>query len=606
MGALAGLLRARGHEVRGSDEALYPPMSDQLEAQNIPVFRNFAGANLAWKPDVVVVGNVCTKDHVEVQEARQLGLPMKSLPETLGAEFLANKHSVVVAGSHGKTTTSSLIAQILISAGRDPSCFIGGVPTAMGRGWRYGNSDEFIVEGDEYDSAFFDKESKFLHYRPRSVVLTSVELDHVDMFSSLEQVRAAFRKFIGLIPEDGLLVVCASSRNAMAIAESEARCKVETYAATAADPAASDDKRADATWQAKSIEYHESGRCRFELWRGGELFDRYESILVGQHNVANIVAAIAIASSLGIGRADIRAGVSLFAGVKRRQEIRGVAQGVNVIDDYAHHPTAVGETLAALRKRFPGRRVIAIFEPRTATSRRTTFQREYVDAFLHADVVVIGSPYKPEAIPEDQRLDPGQLALDIHQRGVQAIHIADVSAIVAHTKELARPGDVVAVLSSGSFDGIHDKLLTALGDRVMPAARPDMAAVRKLLHDTDLGADSAKEEDFLQFHVLRNESGLVGCVALEFFGEDAVLRSLVVEPDSRGVGYGWMLADTVIAFARRRGVQRIYLLTETASDFFAAKHGFRVVDPSTISNDIASSSTFQNRAESAVAMRLDL
>jgi UDP-N-acetylmuramate: L-alanyl-gamma-D-glutamyl-meso-diaminopimelate ligase len=622
MGALAGLLRAAGHDVRGSDNTLYPPMSDQLRSLEIPVFEGFSADNLGWGPEVVVVGNVCGRDHVEVVEAQRLGLPLASLPQVLGEQFLAGRHSVVVAGTHGKTTTSALLTQILIDAGRDPGCFIGGVPIAQGKGWRAGQGPEFVVEGDEYDSAFFDKGSKFLHYRPHTAVITSIELDHVDIFASMEGVRETFRKFVRLLPADGLLLVAATSDEAVAISAAEAPCRVETYVVDeggaepiaarteAADPAEPDAAAAEpgkAAWRACELEYTASGRCRFALERNGELFGRFESMLVGAHNVGNIVAAVALAHSLGVGVEDLTRSVSGFAGVRRRLEIRGIAQGVYVLDDYAHHPTAVRETLRAVHKRFPGRRVVAIYEPRSATSRRKTFQREFLEAFAHADAVVVGRLFDPSRIREEDRFDAERLAFELHQGGTPATYLHAVDDIVAHTVELARPGDVVVVLSSGSFDGLHDKLLMALGDPVMPARRQDIEEIRGLLRQVGLGPDDVREDAYGNFLVLRNENGFVGCVGLEVSGEDAILRSLAVNKDARGVGYGWLLADTVINVARARGVRRLYLLTDTASDFFAAKHGFRVVDLSTVGPEVASSSTFQSHRDNGhVAMRLDL
>jgi UDP-N-acetylmuramate: L-alanyl-gamma-D-glutamyl-meso-diaminopimelate ligase len=607
MGALAGLLRAAGHEVRGSDNTLYPPMSDQLRALEIPVFEGFSADNLAWEPDLVVVGNVCSRDHVEVVEAQRRELPLASLPQVLGEQFLEGRHSVVVAGTHGKTTTSALLTQILVDADRDPSCFIGGVPVAQGKGWRAGSGAEFVVEGDEYDSAFFDKGSKFLHYRPRTAVITSVELDHVDIFSSMDQVRETFRKFVRLLPEDGLLLVAAGSAEAMALVEAGVACRVETYAVDDGAGEEAGEAAVGASWRAYDVEYTESGRCRFALERNGELFDRFESMLVGAHNVANIVAAVALAHSLGVPADVIRLSVSGFAGVRRRLEIRGIAQGVYVLDDYAHHPTAVRETLRAVHKRFPGRRVLAVYEPRSATSRRMTFQREFVEALSHADAVVVGRLFDPSRIREEERFDPQRLALELHQGGTTATYLDEVDAIVAHMAELARPGDVVVVLSSGSFDGLHDKLLMQLGDPVMPARRQDIEGIRGLLRQVGLGPDDLREDSYGNFLVLRNENGFVGCVGLEVYGEDAILRSLAVNKEARGVGYGWLLADTVINVARSRGVRRLYLLTDTASDFFAAKHGFRVVDLSTVGPEVVSSPTFQsNRDNGHVAMRLDL
>lgn len=606
MGAVAGLLKSCGHEVRGSDTALYPPMSEQLAALQIPVCAGYAAENLAWQPDTVIVGNVCRKDHVEVVEAQRLGLPLASFPQVLGDALLAERHSIVVSGTHGKTTTSALLSWLLVCAGRDPSFFVGGVPMNFGRGWQNGSGREFIVEGDEYDSAFFDKGSKFLHYRPQTAILSSVELDHVDIFASMEAVRDAFRKFVALIPPDGLLVVNQRSKEAMAVARGAATCRVESYAVyengddiVEGDPA---------VWQARVLEYTKSGRCRFEVTRAGEYFERFETLLVGRHNVENVVATIAVGHSLGILPGDLRVAVGSFAGVRRRQELRGVASGVFVLDDYAHHPTAVRETLRSLRKRFKGRRIFAAFEPRSATSRRRTFQDEYIEAFGHADHVIIGRSFDSSHIPEEERFEPETLALELHRNGTLATHIEDVDAIVAHLVDQVRPGDVVCIMSSGSFDGLHDKLLLALGDPVMPARRHHMAAVQRLVAQVGLDIGDLDEDAHRNFLVLMTEDGLDGCVGLEVYGEDAILRSLSVSPHRRGGGYGWLLADSAIGVARYRGVKRIYLLTETASDFFAAKHGFRVVDRTTASKLIVESTTFAHSADSTgvVAMRLDL
>ena len=639
MGALAGLLHAAGHDVRGSDSALYPPMSDQLAALGIPVFVGYAADNLTWtdttddttdgpattKPDVVVVGNVCRRDHVEVQEAQRQGLPLTSLPALLGEGFLEGKRSVVVAGTHGKTTTTSLISYLLLSAGRDPGVFVGGVPLNMGRGYRFGHGSEFVVEGDEYDSAFFDKGPKFLHYRPRIAVLTSVELDHVDIYSSMESVRQAFARFVALLPEDGLLIVCATASEAVAIAREHARCRVETYAVrevglengaseAVAAPVpqsitdAATDAVANITWVADNLDYTKSGRCRFELSRGGHFFNRFESLLIGRHNIANAAAAIAVAHAVGLTPEEIAAGLASFAGVKRRQEVRGIAQGVYVLDDYAHHPTAVEETLRALRKRFRSRRLIAVFEPRSATSRRHTFQREYAIALAHADVVVVGRLHDPSGIPPEERLDPERLALELHNKsGTLASYIANTEDIVSYLMGLWRPGDVIAILSSGAFDGLHDKLLAALGDAVRWATANDMSDIRSLAGQLGWSLERASDQDAGMYLVLHNETGFVGCVGLEVYGDAGILHSLAVKKQARGVGYGWLLADTVVQTARHRGVRRIYLMTEDASDFFAAKLGFRVIDVSTVSPAVAGSSVFRAQSDKgATAMRLDL
>jgi UDP-N-acetylmuramate: L-alanyl-gamma-D-glutamyl-meso-diaminopimelate ligase len=618
MGAVAGLLAAAGHEVRGSDVAVYPPMSEQLAALGIPVFQGYAGDNLGWAPDLVVVGNVHGKDHPEVVAAQQRGIRLTSFPAVLGEEFLSRRHSIVVSGTHGKTTTTSLLAHVFAEAGRSPGLFVGGVPIGVGQGWLLGGAgSEFIVEGDEYDSAFFDKGSKFLHYHPKTAILTSVELDHVDIFASLDEVRAAFARFVALIPpasEGGLLVVCNDHPDAVAVAAG-ARCAVERYTVLddgADDRDADDGVPAGVTWWATRLDYgagagpRASGRVAFDVYRAGHRLDRFETLLVGRHNVSNVVAAIAVAHARGVPVDVIRRAVSTFAGVRRRMEFRGIAGGVVVLDDYAHHPTAVRETLKALRRRYPQRRLIAVYEPRSATSRRRTFQEEFVDAFGHADEVIIGRMFDTSKIPVEERFDPERLALELHRDGTPASYLPEVDAIVRHLVDSAGPGDVVVALSSGSFDGLHDKLLAAIGDEVRPARAVDMAPIRELLQRSGL-PDPADDADFPSFFFLRNESGYAGCVALEVLGEDAILRSLAVDPEWRGGGYGWLLADTVIGQARLRGVRRIYLLTEYASDFFAAKHGFRVVDRSTVSPAVASARTFQGSTGSAfVAMRLDL
>jgi UDP-N-acetylmuramate: L-alanyl-gamma-D-glutamyl-meso-diaminopimelate ligase len=607
MGAVAGLLAGAGDEVRGSDAAVYPPMSDQLAELGVPVMMPYGPDNLAWQPDLVVVGNVHSKDHVEVKAAQALGIPLTSFPAVLGERLLDARHAIVVCGTHGKTTTTSLIAHILIEAGNDPSLFVGGVPISLGRGHRLGGGPEFVIEGDEYDTAFFDKGPKFLHYRPETAVLTSVELDHVDIFPSFDAVRDVFKKLVSAIPSTGLLVVCADSPDALALAR-QASCRVEPYVVVddGSEPPP------EIAWWAQHCEVGKSGRVTFDVVRRpretgrGEHVGHFESLLVGRHNVANCVAAIAVAHSRGVALSDIQRGVASFAGVQRRQELRGIAGGVTVLDDYAHHPTAVRETLKALRKRFPKRRLIAVYEPRSATSRRKTFQGEFAEALAHADEVIVGKLFDPSKIPETERFDPERLALDLHRSGTKAAYTPEVDTIVKQLAESAGPGDVVCVLSSGSFDGLHDKLLDAIGDAIRPAHREDLPAVRRVLAETAL-EEPARDEQRGSFFVLRNEHGTVGCVSLEVFDDDAILRALAVDPRFRGAGYGWMLADMAVSQARWRGVRRIYLLTETASDFFAAKFGFRVVDRSTVARRVAASETFTRPTGGhQVAMRLDL
>ncbi len=608
MGAVAGLLAGAGHDVRGSDAAVYPPMSEQLAALAVPVMMPYSADNLAWGPDLVVVGNVHGKDHVEVKAAQERNIPLTSFPAVLGDRLIDGKHSIVVTGTHGKTTTTSLIAHILAEAGRDPSLFVGGVPVGLGQGFRHGTGD-FVIEGDEYDTAFFDKGPKFLHYKPQTVILTSVELDHVDIFPSFDAVRDVFKKLIAILPADGLLVVCADSPDALAVARNAA-CPIEQYAVL--DDGAEGVPPQGVAWWATNLEVGKSGRVAFDVHHSttggnGERYERFETLLVGRHNVGNCVAAIAVCHARGLTAREIVRGMASFAGVRRRQELRGIAGGVTVLDDYAHHPTAVRETLRGLRKRFPKRRLIAVYEPRSATSRRKTFQHEFVEAFAHADEVIVGRLFDPGKIPEAERFDPERLALDLHRNGTKASYTPEVDTIVKQLAESAAPGDVVCVLSSGSFDGLHDKLLDAIGDAMRPAQRADMESVRAVLAAVELTEESARDDEFGSFYVLRNERGTAGSVALEVLGDDAILRALAVDPEFRGAGYGWMLADMAVSQARWRGVRRIYLVTERASDFFAAKFGFRVVDRSTLSKQVSSHDTFTRRSSAQlVAMRLDL
>jgi UDP-N-acetylmuramate: L-alanyl-gamma-D-glutamyl-meso-diaminopimelate ligase len=603
MGATAGLAARAGHEVRGSDSAVYPPMSEQLAALGVPVMTPYATSNLDWQPDVVVVGNVHGKDHLEVAEAQRRGLPLTSFPALLGDQFLRDRHAVVISGTHGKTTTTALLGHILTEAGRDPGVFVGGVTVDPGDGTRLGAGREFVVEGDEYDTAFFDKGSKFFHYHPKTVVLTSVELDHVDIFSSFEAVRDAFSRMVKLIPASGLLLVCADSQAAVAVAGGAA-CNVEQYGVVDEDGG---ERPSHVRWWIDNVSYLKSGRVTFDVHRDGERLERFETLLSGRHNLSNVLAAVAAALSRGVALPLVMKGISSFAGVRRRQELRGVASGVTVIDDYAHHPTAVRETLKALHKRYARRRLVAVYDPRSATSRRRTFQHEFAQAFAHADEVVVGRLFDPSKIPEEERFDAERLALDLHRGGTPASYVPDVEAIVRHVAQSAGPGDIVCVLSSGSFDGIHDRLLEAIGDAIRPARLGDVAGLRALLHQAKLFDEEVSEASVASFFTLHNERGLVGTVALEVLGDDAILRALAVDPSSRGVGYGWMLADMALSHARFRGVRRIYLLTEHASDFFAAKLGFRVIDPSTVSARVSVSSAFSLSGDrNLVSMRLDV
>lgn len=609
MGTLAGLLKEAGHDVRGSDEHVYPPMSTQLAAFGVPVFDGFRAENLDWRPDRVVVGNACRRDHVEVLEAQRRDLPLTSFPAALDELFLAHRTSLVVAGTHGKTTTSALAATVLSEAERDPGYLIGGVPINLPRGFRAGHEGgPFVVEGDEYDTAFFDKGSKFFHYRPRVAILTSVELDHVDIFDSLDAVKAAFKKFVSLIPPDGLLVVCADDPGALECAEA-ARCRVERYHVIVNGQGGVPPDGVD--WTVRAVGTRPGGRTTLRVERrdeAGELrpFGEFELGLTGAYNFGNALAVVAATAWLGLSAPEIERGLRHFAGVRRRQEVRGVAQGVTVIDDFAHHPTAVKATLAGLRGRYGGGRLFAVYEPRSATSRRALFQEQFVEAFAGCDELVVGPVHAPEKAPAGDRFDPERLAAEVRRRGVPARYFASVDDIAAYIAEQAAPGDTVAVMSSGSFGGVHDRILDKLGAAVVEARKEDLAAVGALLDRVRLPyPDIEAHAD--EVMVLRIDGKVGGCVALERYGDDALLRSLAVVPEYRGEGVGWMLADVALTVARRRGVRCVYLLTEFSSDFFAEKFGFRLIERSAIPAYVRVSSQFANgRAPDAKAMKLDI
>ncbi len=450
MGALAGMLQARGFRVTGSDRNVYPPMSTQLAALGIEVREGFSPAHLDDAPDLIVVGNAVSRSNPEVQTMLDRGIPFLSFPQALAEFFLRDRHPIVVTGTHGKTTTASLMAWVLEAAGLQPSYMIGGIPKNFGSNYKLGDGPFFVVEGDEYDTAFFDKGPKFLHYRPQSAILTSVEFDHGDIYRDLDQVKDAFRRFVHILPPDGFLAAGIDFPHVEELLSS-IPCTWEGYGFSTG-----------ARWRADGMECDEAG-ARFAVLRDGQSVGVARWGMAGRHNIQNALGVIAVASHLGIPFERIQSGFETFAGVKRRQEVRGVARDVIVIDDFAHHPTAVRETLAALRARYQGRRLWAIFEPRSATSRSMTFQQDFIEAFAVADRIVIADLYNPDYIPEGQRLSPGRLVQDIVARYAKdAQFIPGVETIVAYVVTHARPGDVVAVMSNGGFGGMHEKLLRAL------------------------------------------------------------------------------------------------------------------------------------------------
>ncbi len=451
MATLAALLKSRGHDVQGSDQNVYPPMSDFLVEQGIKTFSGYAAEHITPDLDLVVVGNAISRGNPELESVLERKLHYCSLPEAVRDHFLWEARSVVIAGTHGKTTTTSLTAWLLTSAGLDPSLLVGGIALNFGQqgsSYRVGQGRDFVIEGDEYDSAFFDKSAKFLKYLPDVAVIGNIEFDHADIYADLDAVLLAFRRLVNLVPRNGLLLLGTDSPHAHALGRF-AVSPVETFGLGA-----------DATWRAEDIR-HRDGLTQFVVRRRNEVFGRFESPLLGEHNVRNALAAIGVGAHLGLSADVLSNGLRSFKGIKRRLETVGVADGVTVLDDFAHHPTAVHETLSALRAGYPGRRVWAVFEPRSASSCRRVFQDDFVRAFSQADQVILAAVFR-SSLPEAERLDADQLVEDLRARGQQARHIPDIAAIIDTIVSEHQVGDVVVLMSNGGFGGIHSKLLSAL------------------------------------------------------------------------------------------------------------------------------------------------
>jgi UDP-N-acetylmuramate: L-alanyl-gamma-D-glutamyl-meso-diaminopimelate ligase len=582
MGALAGLLKAAGHEVRGSDGPLYPPMSTQLARAEIPVFEGYAAENLSWGPDGVVVGNVCRKDHVEVLAARERGVPLESFPSMLARTLLDTRRTLVVAGTHGKTTTSSLLTWMLEAAGKQPSWLIGGVPQNLGRGNHLGAGESIVLEGDEYDTAFFDKKSKFLHYRPQRAIITSVEYDHADIFASYAEVRDAFAEFVALIPADGLLVVDASNPGAMEVAAA-ARCEVATYKVLSRDETPSAEL---ATYCVNNLSKAGARRMVFELYERGELLGSFTTLLAGVYNLANIAAAFALARAEGCSVEALGEAIRLFRGVKRRQELLGVVQGVRMIQDFAHHPTAVELTIKAMRRRYPEQSLHVCFEPRSSSSRRDVFFEGYTKAFDAASRIYLAPVHAPERVPDGKLLDVAKLAVVLRERGLEAWACDDIESLAQAVLERAAPGDTVLLLSSGSFGGLADRLLERLGDAVTFGSSDDVPAIDALL--ISCGMPALVDPDQIESLVIRPSRErkdahagplptLIGCVHLQLVGDRAFLFGLAVAPECRGEGLGWVLADSIMRRARSLGARWVHLIAGETANFFTDKLGFSEV-----------------------------
>ncbi len=448
MAALAGMLKQSGYAITGSDNNVYPPMSDFLDRIGIPIFEGYRAENLVQQPDLVIVGNVITKKNPEAIALAESGLPYLSFPQALARFYIQSHQSLVVAGTHGKTTTCSMLASALYHAGLDPSFMIGGIVKEFNSNNRIGKGQYFVSEGDEYDTAFFDKGSKFLHYRPQVAVITSVEFDHADIFDNLEQIKASFAKFIQLLPEDGL-IVAHNDDPVVAELTKKANCRVEGYGF---------EKQND--WGIKEVKSF-GNLTHFEVdYRGST--HQLTIPLTGKHNCLNGLAVTAVLHHLGQSFPDIKRCLRKFGGVKRRQEVRGVVNNITVIDDFAHHPTAVKETLFGLKTAHPDKRLIVVFEPRTNSSRRSIFQEAYTEAFGYADKILLREPVPLENIPASDHFSSARLAKDLQAKKEEAWSFKTTEAILDHLKKTVKSGDIIAILSNGGFENIHERLLDIL------------------------------------------------------------------------------------------------------------------------------------------------
>ncbi len=454
MASLAGMLQARGHRVTGSDENVYPPMSTMLEGLGIAVAQGYRAENLEPAPDCVIIGNAIPRGNPEVEETLNRKLLYRSQAETVKEEFIRGRRSLVVAGTHGKTTTTSIAAWVMEQGGLNPTFLVGGVVQNFGVSFRVTESAYVIIEGDEYDTAYFDKGPKFMHYLPETAIVGNIEFDHADIYADLAAVKTAFRRLMNLAPGNGRLIAgwdSAHVREVVAEMGQRLYTQLETYGTCD-----------DATWQARAIDY--SGElARFRVFREGREWGQFQTPLIGDFNIRNCLAVIVAANAWGLEKEKIADALATFKSVRRRMQVRGTERGVTVIDDFAHHPTAVRETLQALRTKYADARLVAVFEPRSWSSRLAVFQDDYAQAFTPADYVVIASVFDSSKATEKGRvLDTNQLIADIAAQNKPALVIEGADEIVRHLAPELRASDVVAIMSNGGFGGIHDKLLEAL------------------------------------------------------------------------------------------------------------------------------------------------
>jgi UDP-N-acetylmuramate: L-alanyl-gamma-D-glutamyl-meso-diaminopimelate ligase len=454
MASLAGMLQARGHKVTGSDQNVYPPMSTQLEGLGIEILNGYRAENADIGPDYVVVGNAISRGNPELEEVLNRKLLYRSQAEVVKEEFIRGTRSLVVAGTHGKTTTTSIAAWVCETGGLAPSFLVGGVVQNFNASFRVTESDFFVIEGDEYDTAYFDKKPKFMHYLPEIAIVSNIEFDHADIYRDLQEIKFQFSRLMNLVPGNGRLICGIDSpvvREVLDEMHGRLFTNVDTFGLSD-----------DAKWQARYIDFS-GDKTRFTVFREGHSWGEFETHLIGEFNVRNCLAVIIAADAWGIGKEQIQEAFDTFKSVKRRMEVRGTVGGVTVIDDFAHHPTAVEETLKALRMKYEGRRLIAVFEPRTWSSRLAVFQEPYGKAFSYADYVIIAGVYNTSKASElGKVLDVDELVEDIALQGKPAMSFPDADTIVEHIAPELKEGDVVAIMSNGGFGGIHEKILSEL------------------------------------------------------------------------------------------------------------------------------------------------
>ena len=452
MGSLAAMLKTRGYDVRGSDAMAYPPMSTWLEDRGISIMMGYKKENLDWDPDLVIVGNVVRSIYDDAVEMRDRGIPFLSLPEALRHFFMEGKRRLAITGTHGKTTTTSMLSWILIHAQLDPSFMVGGITGNTGSNFRLGEGDLYVIEGDEYDTAYFDKVPKFWHYDPFRATINNLEFDHADIYPDLAAIEDVFVKLVAKMPAEGSLWVNGDDELVVKIAAS-CEAPVKTFGLGE-----------DNFLRATEIDYAEVTRARVIM--GGEDLGVFELPAVGEFNVRNMLGAIGLATDEGVSVDQCREALASFQRVKKRQEFIGEADGIVIYDDFAHHPTAVGATVSAMRQRYPDQRIWAIFEAKSNTSRRKVFQDDYPPALQQADIVILSKPWKKDSLPEDQLLDIDQLRDDVEALGPKTTLMPDVEEIVKHVAKEAKPGDVILGLSGSAFGGLHRKVLAALQERV--------------------------------------------------------------------------------------------------------------------------------------------